>query len=116
MATVTGTSRVTTWPPLTVAVSPAPGTPAPPHVEALLQFPLVVLLKVAAASGAAVQTNARKHHENRIARRLIMSLPHDQLHGPTRPTQPALDSKNREVVILHQNNPATRTRQAIGQI
>src|SRR5213592_3700879 len=51
VATVTGTSRVTVWP--TLAVSPAPGTPAPPHVAALLQLPLWLLVKVEARSGAA---------------------------------------------------------------
>src|SRR5436190_171522 len=56
VATVTGMSRVTTWPPLTVAVSPEPGTPAPPQVEALLQLPLVVLLNDAAKPGAAAQS------------------------------------------------------------
>ena len=40
VATVTLLSSVTTWPPLTVAVSPAPGTPAPPQVVALLQLPV----------------------------------------------------------------------------
>src|SRR6478752_4053677 len=49
--TVTGTSRVTVWP--TTAVSPAIGTPAPPQVDALLQLPFCVLVKVTAYSGAA---------------------------------------------------------------
>src|SRR5207244_2772081 len=53
------TSSVTTFPPLTVAVSPAPGTPAPPHVAALLQLPLVVLLNDAANIGAAAQNTTR---------------------------------------------------------
>src|SRR5213596_1788364 len=52
VATVTGMSTVTTCPPLTVAVSPGPGGPALPHVVALLQFPLVVLLYDAANAGA----------------------------------------------------------------
>jgi hypothetical protein len=42
--TVTAVSRVTTCPPLTVAVSPDPGTPAPPQVVALLQLPDWLLL------------------------------------------------------------------------
>src|SRR5437764_2193452 len=58
LATLTATSSVTTFPPLTVAVSPEPGTPAPPHVAALLQLPLVVLLNDAANSGAAAQSAA----------------------------------------------------------
>src|SRR5437899_6465272 len=76
VATVTGTSSVTVWP--TLAVSPAPGTPAPPHVEALLQLPLWLLVKVEARSGAAHAARMRKHHENRSTRRLVMSLPHDR--------------------------------------
>src|SRR6266542_2872653 len=78
-ATVTGTSRVTAW--LTVAVSPAPGTPEPPHVEALLQLPLWLLVKVEARSGAADAARTRKHHQKRSTRRVVMSLPHDR-NGP----------------------------------
>src|SRR5690349_7226798 len=51
VATLTGTSRVTVKL-VIVAVSPAPGTPAPPQVEALLQLPLWLAVNVAAPSGS----------------------------------------------------------------
>ena len=64
LPTDTGTSRVTVWPPTTVALSPAPGTPAPPHVEVLLQFPLCVLVNDAAARGVAANVAARMTNRN----------------------------------------------------
>src|SRR5438067_110806 len=57
--TVTGISRVIVYPGF-VAVSPAPGTPAPPHVEELLQLPDCVAVNDVAESGvvAAKANNA----------------------------------------------------------
>src|SRR5436309_2184076 len=70
--TVTVTSRVTVW--LTIAVSPAPGTPAPPQVAALLQLPLWELVKLAACRETAVAKN-QKHSATRGAILLMSRLP-----------------------------------------
>jgi hypothetical protein len=59
-------------------VSPEPGTPAPPHVEALLQLPLWLAVNVAAPRGRAAARRKKKHHDKRAARRSVMSLPHDR--------------------------------------
>src|SRR5437899_12990316 len=71
LLTDTGTSRVTVWPPTTLALSPTPGTPAPPHVAALLQFPLCVLVNDAAARGVAAKT-MKGNNQYRKANRLIV--------------------------------------------
>src|SRR5258706_5426539 len=81
VATVTGTSSVTVWP--TVAVSPAPGTPAPPHVEEALQLPFWELVKLAAPRGRA----ARRRHDasNRVRNddERDMSLSPPSLRNPS---------------------------------
>jgi hypothetical protein len=58
---------------LTVAVSPAPGTPAPPQVEALLQFPFWELVKVAANSGIAAK-RVNTSNAKRAPKRLMLGL------------------------------------------
>src|SRR5437763_9425101 len=63
---MTEVSRVTTWPPLTVAESPGPGTPAPPHVAAVLQLPLVALLNDVANSGDAAHNTTRNRPKRAI--------------------------------------------------
>jgi len=73
LPTVTAVSSVTVWPLETVAVSVDPGTPAPPHVLALLQFPLCVLVNVAAAFVAT--SRRRTDNELRTPIRVIGSTP-----------------------------------------
>ena len=55
----------------TFAVSPALGTPMPPHVEELLQFPLWELVYVVAKRGVAAAAPKRKGVSNRTTERII---------------------------------------------
>src|SRR5260221_11702930 len=73
VATVTGTSSVTTLP--TLAVSPAPGTPTPPHVEELLQFPLCELVYVFAERGVAAATQRKAVSNGTTPERVIFAAP-----------------------------------------
>src|SRR5213078_4447736 len=72
LVTVTATSRVTVF--CTVALSPEPGTPTPPQVEALLQLPFCELVKLAACSGTAA-AKRKSHSATRGAIRLMARLP-----------------------------------------